>query len=84
MSTGNIDGDGRSKSGIKRFFFEKKNQKTFGPAGCGNPVATARRNQSFLLLFVHKKKCLCRTAEKLPHHPKSWIPACAGMTVWGG
>jgi hypothetical protein len=58
MSTGNIDGDGRSKSGIKRFFFEKKNQKTFRPAGCGNTVATARRNQSFFASFCSQKEVL--------------------------
>jgi hypothetical protein len=27
----------------KRFFFEKKKQKTFGPAGCGNGGAKSRR-----------------------------------------
>jgi hypothetical protein len=31
------------KGGRKRFFFEKKNQKTFGPAGLGNGGAKARR-----------------------------------------
>jgi hypothetical protein len=41
--------------GRKRFFFEKKNQKTF------DTLATAAMpwtHEVFLLLFVHKKKTL--------------------------
>jgi hypothetical protein len=43
------------KGGRKTFFFEKKKQKTFGPAGLGDAIATAHRTKVFLLLFVHKK-----------------------------
>jgi hypothetical protein len=39
----------------KRFFFEKKNQKTFGPGGVGDGGATAPRSESFLLLFFKKE-----------------------------
>jgi hypothetical protein len=46
---------GCSEGGSKNFFFEKKKQKTFGPAGFGDGGATARRTKVFLLLFVHKK-----------------------------
>jgi hypothetical protein len=38
----------------KRFFFEKKKQKTFAPAGSGNGVAYARRSKSFLVTFFQK------------------------------
>jgi hypothetical protein len=31
----------------KRFFFEKKKQKTFGPAGAGTSPATAPRSEVF-------------------------------------
>jgi hypothetical protein len=39
-------------------FFEKKNQKTFGPGGMGYGQANAHGPaiKVFLLLFVHKKK----------------------------
>jgi hypothetical protein len=40
----------------KRFFFEKKKQKTFGPAGVGTRSSQPAVNEVFLLLFVHKKK----------------------------
>jgi len=39
----------------KRFFFEKKNQKTFGPAGCGGAVAKARNEQKFFASFFQKR-----------------------------
>jgi hypothetical protein len=39
----------------KNFFFEKKKQKTFIPAGCGAAVANARKSKSFLLLFFKKE-----------------------------
>jgi hypothetical protein len=42
----------------KRFFFEKKNQKTFGPAGCGNAGAESRRTKSFFASFFSKKEAL--------------------------
>jgi hypothetical protein len=37
------------------YFFEKSNQKTFGPAGFGTAIAKARRTKSFLLLFFKKE-----------------------------
>jgi len=42
----------------KKFFFEKKNQKTFllRFAWCWNRQ-WPKTNKVFLLLFVHKKKC---------------------------
>jgi hypothetical protein len=63
---------------VKQFFFEKKNQKTFGPLRevvkppgalrvpmtkrplprSLNRAAPLHKNKVFLLLFVHKKKCL--------------------------
>jgi hypothetical protein len=39
----------------KRFFFEKKNQKTFGPAGCGNGDAKAPNEQKFFGSFFQKR-----------------------------
>jgi hypothetical protein len=39
----------------KRFFFEKKNQKTFGPVGCGDAVASARNEQKFFGSFFQKR-----------------------------
>ena len=51
---------GRSAGWSKRFFFEKKNQKTFVllAVACGTAVAsgTIPSSKVFLLLFVHKKK----------------------------
>jgi hypothetical protein len=40
----------------KRFFFEKKKQKTFGPGGAGRRVPRPARAKVFLLLFFQKKK----------------------------
>jgi hypothetical protein len=46
-----------SKSMIKkRFFFEKKNQKTFAPLRAVLHTPGTKMNKVFLLLFVHKKK----------------------------
>jgi hypothetical protein len=42
----------------KRFFFEKKKQKTFAPAGVGSGVATTRRSKSFFASFFSKKEAL--------------------------
>jgi hypothetical protein len=47
----------------KKFFFEKKNQKTFGPAGIGPTGARARRTESFFAArrpgsFFSKKEVL--------------------------
>jgi len=41
------------------FFFEKKKQKTFDTCGLGDDRRQMLRViKVFLLLFVHKKKCL--------------------------
>jgi hypothetical protein len=37
------------------FLFEKKNQETFGLAGCCDGVANARRAKVFLVLFFPKE-----------------------------
>jgi len=37
-----------------RFFFEKKKQKTFAPAGCGDSRASAHRKQKFFGYFFNK------------------------------
>jgi len=42
----------------KRFFFEKKNQKTFIPLHRANLVGWVQTNEVFLLLFLQKKKGL--------------------------
>jgi hypothetical protein len=42
-------------NGVKRFFFEKKKQKTFGLAGCGDVRGKANNSRSFLLLFFKKE-----------------------------
>jgi hypothetical protein len=42
----------------KRFFFEKKKQKTFANCGMRRACANARRSGSFLLLFFQKKQRL--------------------------
>jgi hypothetical protein len=42
----------------KKFFFEKKNQKTFSaPLRAVLKEPGSKMNKVFLLLFVHKKKC---------------------------
>jgi hypothetical protein len=41
---------------IKKFFFEKKNQKTFAPLRAVLKTPGSEINKVFLLLFVHKKK----------------------------
>jgi hypothetical protein len=40
-----------TKQENKRFFFEKKKQKTFANVGFGDAGATTRRSRIFLLLF---------------------------------
>jgi hypothetical protein len=40
---------------VKGFFFEKKKQKTFGPAGRGDAGAGARRTRRFFGYFFFKK-----------------------------
>jgi hypothetical protein len=44
-------------SEAKKFFFEKKNQKTFAPLRAALKEPGIKTNKVFLLLFVHKKKC---------------------------
>jgi hypothetical protein len=61
----------------KKFFFEKKKQKTFAPLRAVFHVPGLKTNKVFLLLFVHKKKFF------LAAHAKSWMPAFAGMTMRG-
>jgi hypothetical protein len=39
----------------KHFYFEKKKQKTFAPAGCGNSRASAHGKQKFFGYFFSKK-----------------------------
>jgi hypothetical protein len=46
----------RGKKRGKRFFFEKKKQKTFGPAGVGTRMGPPPGAEVFLLLFFQKKK----------------------------
>jgi len=48
---------GELKHESKKFFFEKKNQKTFAPLRAVLKPPGAKTNKVFLLLFVHKKKC---------------------------
>jgi hypothetical protein len=36
-------------------FLKKSNQKTFGPAGCGNGQANAHQSRSFFGYFFSKK-----------------------------
>jgi hypothetical protein len=61
----------------KKFFFKKKNQKTFAPLRAALKMPGSKMNKVFLLLFVHKKKCF------LALEAKSWMPAFAGMTLCG-
>jgi len=42
----------------KRFFFEKKNQKTFIRLMRRDPISPHQRGKVFLLLFLQKKKSL--------------------------
>jgi hypothetical protein len=41
---------------VKKFFFEKKNQKTFAPLRAVVKQPGTEAHKVFLLLFVHKKK----------------------------
>jgi len=49
------------RRGRKRFFFEKKKQKTFMYCGLWQERANAPRSESFLLLFF-KKEVLALTS----------------------
>jgi hypothetical protein len=53
---------------IKRFFFEKKKQKTFALAGIGTSRANARRSKSFLVTFFQKSNCLNQKIWHPTHH----------------
>jgi hypothetical protein len=57
----------------KRFFFEKKKQKTFAPAGCGISGANAHGKQKFFGYFFQKNNCLLLT---------SFIPNRVGFDSW--
>jgi hypothetical protein len=46
------------REGSKKFFFEKKNQKTFVNVGFGDGGATAHGNQSFFASFCSQKEVL--------------------------
>jgi hypothetical protein len=46
-----------SSKASKRFFFEKKKQKTFAPAGVGTGPAKAHVSKSFLVTFFQKSNC---------------------------
>jgi len=46
----------------KYFFFEKKKQKTFGPAGVGTNRASAPRTKRFLVTFFQKSNSFLLTA----------------------
>jgi hypothetical protein len=48
----------RSFKGRNGSFLEKKNQKTFGPAGFGVDGAKARNEKSFFASFFTKKEAL--------------------------
>jgi hypothetical protein len=37
------------------FFEKKRSKKTFGPAGCGNGIATTRSDQKFFGSFFQKR-----------------------------
>jgi hypothetical protein len=50
---GGVGGDKVSK--VKKFFFEKKNQKTFAPLRAVFKTPGTETNKVFLVLFVHKK-----------------------------
>jgi hypothetical protein len=45
----------KSERGSKHFFFEKKNQKTFAPGGCGVVDAQAHSEQTFFASFFQKR-----------------------------
>ena len=47
---------GTAEKGRKQFFFEKKNQKTFGPAVAEFPTACTQGDKSFLVLFSKKNR----------------------------
>jgi hypothetical protein len=66
-----------SNNESKRFFFEKKNQKTFAPVGCGNVVATAHRNQKFFCYFFSKKAVLPCLAIRLSGNSRNIIRRAA-------
>jgi hypothetical protein len=63
-------------AGRKRFFFEKKKQKTFIYSGC---LPGRRRNPQqtrvFLLLFLQKKEALSSILNRTPDQPSRKVRA---------
>ncbi len=55
----------KAQSISKKFFFEKKNQKTFAPLRAAFKTPGTEMSKVFLLLFVHKKKFLLPLAFSL-------------------
>ena len=47
------------QAGSKRFFFEKKNQKTFIRLGTAVPQPRPKRMKSLLLLYFRKEVLTC-------------------------
>ncbi|OYW00554.1 MAG: hypothetical protein B7Z58_14985 [Acidiphilium sp. 37-64-53] len=69
---------GRRRREGKRFFFEKKKQKTFLNWASGAATARDARVDVFLLLFFQKKKCLSSLSlidlpESRPPMPSPYI-----------
>jgi hypothetical protein len=78
------------KQQSKRFFFEKKKQKTFANGPVAVQPARSKGAKFFLLLFCSQKRSSYTNhhgfrpmAEDQNSERKSWMPAFAGMT-WGG
>jgi hypothetical protein len=69
-------------TGSKRFFFEKKNQKTFIPLMREDAILPHQLGEVFLLLFLQKKKIL----SSFPLTPRNCCPAVPGLAAgpWGG
>jgi hypothetical protein len=57
--------------GRKRFFFEKKNQKTFDPLGWASQPAPKPNDQTFFAAFFQKSRPCCR----LPLLPAGYLGA---------
>jgi hypothetical protein len=58
----------------KRFFFEKKKQKTFAPAGFGTIRAKSHSKQKFFCFFFFKKRSPCFRLNRPPHRLSSQPP----------
>jgi hypothetical protein len=55
---GKLTASGHERKVRKRFFFEKKKQKTFGPAGAGTRAPQPAGSRSFFASFFSKKEAL--------------------------